>query len=142
MPAVDYRERDPETGGLAVPRRVRSWVHAFLDAAASLAIETALAGQFVLAMPLLGAVANKLGPVASLDTMMNRVHEHLRGSSPKERDALAQIVFVVLRPEDARLVERAAANTDSWPRDGSGALGPVHWASLRMPIPYVAGHCE
>lgn len=109
VPAVDYRKRDPETGGPSGPRRVRACVRAFLDAATSLAIENALAGQFVLATPLLGAGAGGLGPIASLDAMMGSVHEYLRGSSAEERDALAKLVFVVLRPEDARLVELAAA---------------------------------
>jgi O-acetyl-ADP-ribose deacetylase (regulator of RNase III) len=109
VPAVDYRKRDPETGGASGPRRVRSCVRAFLDAAASLAKENDLAGRLIVATPLLGAGAGGLGPVASLDAMMSAVHEHLRRWSPEERDALARLVFVVLRPEDARLVEAGAA---------------------------------
>ena len=109
VPAVDYRARDPETGGPTGPRRVRSCVRAFLDAAASLATGNDLAGQFVVATPLLGAGAGGLGPVASLDAMMAGVHEYLRASSPSAREALLKLVFVVLRPEDARVVELGAA---------------------------------
>lgn len=109
VPAVDYRKHDPETGGPSGPRRVRSCVRAFLDAATSLAIENELAGRLVLATPLLGAGAGGLGPVASLDAMMGAAYEWLRASSPEERNALAKLVFVVLGPEDARLVELAAA---------------------------------
>ena len=109
VPAVDYRKRDPETGGPSGPRRVRACVRAFLDAAASLATENDLMGQFILATPLLGAVAGGLGPVASVDAMMGAVHEHLRASPPEQRDGLAKLVFVVLRPEDARIVEGGAA---------------------------------
>ncbi|MBX3129334.1 MAG: macro domain-containing protein [Polyangiaceae bacterium] len=47
VPAVDYRKRDPETGGPSGPRRVRACVRAFLDAAASLATENDLTGQFI-----------------------------------------------------------------------------------------------
>lgn len=109
VPAVDYRGRDPETGGPSGPRRVRSCVRAFLGAAASLAMENGLSGRFVLATPLLGAGAGGLGPVASLDAMMGAVREFLRASLPEERDAVDRLVFVVLRPEDARLVELGAA---------------------------------
>lgn len=109
VPAVDYRRRDPETGGPSGPTRVRSCVRAFLEAATSLAREHNLAGRFVLATPLLGAGAGGLGPVASLDAMMGGVREHLRTTSPEARDAVAKLVFVVLRPEDARLVELGAA---------------------------------
>jgi|HigsolmetaAR202D_1030399.scaffolds.fasta_scaffold50913_1 hypothetical protein len=41
--------------------------------------------------------------------MIGAVHEHLRASSPDEREILAKLVFVVLRPEDARVVELGAA---------------------------------
>ncbi len=109
VPAVDYGKRDPETGGPSGPRRVRSCVRAFLDAAASLAMENDLRGQFILATPLLGAGAGGLGPVVSVDAMMRAVLEHLRASSPEQRDALAMLVFVVLRPEDTRIVEAGAA---------------------------------
>lgn len=109
VPAVDYRERDPETGGPSGPRRVRSCVRAFLEAAASLARDHGLAGQLVVATPLLGAGAGGLGPVVSVDAMMGAVHQHLRVSPPGERDALARLIFVVREPENARVVERGAA---------------------------------
>jgi O-acetyl-ADP-ribose deacetylase (regulator of RNase III) len=110
VPAVDYRERDPETGGPSGPRRIASCVRAFLDAAASLANESELLGELVVATPLLGAGAGGLGPVASVDAMMRAVHEHLRSSSTGEqRDAVAKLVFVVLRAEDARIVDACAS---------------------------------
>lgn len=109
VPAVDYRKPDPETGRPTGPRRVRECVRAFLDAAGTLALENQLAGELVVATPLLGAGAGGLGPVASLDAMMSSVHEHLRAASPEERGTVAKLVFVVLRPEDARVVENAAA---------------------------------
>jgi O-acetyl-ADP-ribose deacetylase (regulator of RNase III) len=108
VPAVDYRKRDPETGGPSGPRRVRFCVRAALGAAASLATENDLAGHFILATPLLGAGAGGLGPVVSLDAMMGGVHEYLRASSPEQRKVLAKLVFVVLRSDDVRLVELAA----------------------------------
>ena len=64
-------------------------MRAFLDAASMLATDNDLAGQFILATPLLGAGAGGLGAVASLDAMMGAVHEHMRASSPEQRDALA-----------------------------------------------------
>lgn len=109
VPAVDYRKRDPETGGPTGPRRVRACVRAFLDAAVSVANESGLAGQLIVATPLLGAGAGGLGPVASLDAMIAAVHEYLRASSPEERDVIAKLVFVVLKPEDARIVALGAA---------------------------------
>ncbi len=77
--------------------------------AASLAKENDLARQFNLATPLLGAGAGGLGPVSSVNAMIGAVHEHLRASSADERETLAKLVFVVLRPEDARVVELGAA---------------------------------
>lgn len=62
VPAVDYRKHDPETGGPSGPRRVRSCVRAFLDAATSLAIENELAGQFVLANAAAGSRRRWSGP--------------------------------------------------------------------------------
>ncbi len=109
VPAVDYRRRDPETGRPSGPRRVRACVGALLEAAASLATENGLDGQLVLATPLLGAGAGGLGPVASVDVMMGAVHEHLRGLAPEQRGEIAELVFVVLQPTDARLVELGAA---------------------------------
>lgn len=108
VPAVDYRKRDPETGGPTGPGRVRSCVRAFLEEAATLATENELAGKLVVATPLLGAGAGGLGVVASLDAMMGAVRDHLR-ASPDAREAIAELVFVVLNPEDARVVEQGAA---------------------------------
>lgn len=62
VPAVNYRKRDPETGKSSGPRRIRTCVQAFLEAAVSVARENNLSGQFVLATPLLGAGAGGLGP--------------------------------------------------------------------------------
>ncbi len=108
VPAVDYRKRDPETGGPTGPGRVQSCVRAFLDAAATEAAENELAGKFVVATALLGAGAGGLGPTVSVDAMMAAVRDHLR-TSPEVDEALAELVFVVLNPEDVRLVESAAA---------------------------------
>lgn len=108
VPAVDYRVPDPETGGPSGPSRVRACVRALLDAAAALAAENDLGGRFVLATPLLGAGAGGLGPIVSLDAMMGSVRKFLRAASPVERDAVAELVFVVLDANVARLVALAA----------------------------------
>ena len=56
-----------------------------------------------------GAGAGGLGPVASVDAMLGAVYEHLRATPPQQRDGLAKLVVVVLRPEDARIVDNGAA---------------------------------
>lgn len=108
VPAVDYRKPDPETGGPTGSRRVAACTRSALEEAVSLASENGLAGQFVLAAPLLGAGAGGLGAVASLDAMMASIREHLSGSATDHRSVLAKLVFVVLQASDARLVELAA----------------------------------
>ncbi len=107
--AVDYRKPDAETGGPSGPRRVRGCMRAALAEATSLAAASGLAGHFVLATPLLGAGHGGLGPIVSLEAMLGALKEHLREATPVQRDVLAKLVFVVLKPEDARLVEHAAA---------------------------------
>jgi O-acetyl-ADP-ribose deacetylase (regulator of RNase III) len=108
VPAVDYRRPDPETGGPTGSRRVAACTRSALTEAVSLANENGLVGQFVLAAPLLGAGAGGLGAVASLDAMMGSVRKHLRESDSDQLRAIARLVFVVLQPGDARLVELAA----------------------------------
>ncbi len=80
---------------------------AFLDAATKLAKQHDLAGQLVVASPLLGAAAGRLGTIASLDAMLGAVKEQLRSSS-ETRASVATLVFAVLTTEDARLVRLAA----------------------------------
>lgn len=104
VPAVDYRQPDPETGGPTGPGRVRSCVRAFLREAASLASKNDLEGKLVVATPLLGAGAGGLGPVVSLEAMMGAVRD-----SPEESKSIGELVFVVLKPEDARVVESGAS---------------------------------
>jgi O-acetyl-ADP-ribose deacetylase (regulator of RNase III) len=109
VPAVDYYgKRDPrraDRGDRAASRRACARRSPSRRARAG----HGLAGQFVIATRLLGAGAGGLGTIISLDAMMRGVHEHLRATSPAERHAVAKLVFAVLRAEDARLVELAAA---------------------------------
>lgn len=108
VPAVDYRTRDPETGGPSGPGRIRSCMRAALDAAEALGKRYDLGGRFVLATPLLGAGAGGLGPMASLDAMLKAVSEYRAASSSENETGLAKLVFVVLKAEDAQIVEREA----------------------------------
>jgi len=106
VPSVDYRKRDPETGGNSGPTRVGECTRAFLDAAALLARENDLTGKFILATPLLGAGAGGMGAIKSMDVMMSVLSDRLK--SPEQRDGLAKLIFVVLEPKVADLVEKCA----------------------------------
>ncbi|HUM11925.1 MAG TPA: macro domain-containing protein [Myxococcaceae bacterium] len=108
--SVDYRRRDPETGGATGPSRVRSCFLAVLREATELASEENLEGQFVLATPLLGAGHGGLGPVTALEAMIRGLAEHLAEVAPHRREVLRSVVFAVLTAEEARLVPLAAAS--------------------------------
>lgn len=100
--AVDYMKREPETGGVSGPSRVRSCMRAALDEASELARANELEGALILGAPLLGASHGGLGEVVSLAAMMEAIAERLEGS------AIARIRFAVLDARTARLVASAA----------------------------------
>lgn len=103
VPAVDYRMPDPETGGPSGPTRIAHCTRAALAAADALARAHALAGRFVLALPLLGAGAGGVGEVGSAEAMLGAVRAALDAGS-----ALGELRFTVLGPEIARRVAHAA----------------------------------
>ena len=107
--SVDYRRRDPETGGPTGPSRVRTCFLSVLREATRLASEENLEGQFVLATPLLGAGHGGLGSTTALDAMMRGLAEHLAQAAPHRRGVLHSVVFAVLTAEEERLVPLAAA---------------------------------
>jgi O-acetyl-ADP-ribose deacetylase (regulator of RNase III) len=115
VPSVDYRRTDPETGGSTGPSRIRACFDAALTEAAVLARGHGLAGQFVLAAPLLGAGHGGLSPITSLDVMMRTLADNLREHRGSEREVFHRVVFAVLKAEEARLVSLAAT------RHGFGA---------------------
>lgn len=102
VPSVDYRRRDPETGSSSGPSRVEACTRAALRESVRLANEHDLIGRFVLAIPLLGAGHGGLGEVQSIASMMNAASECA------DLHTLANVRFVVLHPEHARLVAQAA----------------------------------
>ena len=101
--AVDYRSRDPETGGSSGPTRIRRCTRAALDEAVRLADENGLVGEMNVAFPLLGAGHGGLGEVASAAAMMEAI-----AAADDARRALREIRFAVLQERLARLVENAA----------------------------------
>jgi O-acetyl-ADP-ribose deacetylase (regulator of RNase III) len=105
---VNYRSRDPETGGVSGPSRVRACTRAALSEAAELARANHLAGSFVVATPLLAAGHGGLGATKSLGAMIDAVDEWLRADAAN-REVLAELKFCVLLAEEARLVPLAAA---------------------------------
>jgi O-acetyl-ADP-ribose deacetylase (regulator of RNase III) len=107
VPAVDYRVRDPETGGVTGPTRVNACVVSALDEAADLASRHGLAGALRVALPLLGAGHGGLGAVASAELMVEAIRGWLdaqEGPAP-----LAELRFVVLDEPTARIVQHALA---------------------------------
>lgn len=100
--AVNYRVRDPETGGSSGPERVFRCTRAALSEAGYLAEQHGLVGELVLAVPLLGAGHGGLSEVASADAMMRA----LRTSA--DDTAVAEVRFAVLKPETLRLLSQAA----------------------------------
>jgi hypothetical protein len=107
--SVDYRRREPETGGSTGPSRVGACFRAALREATALAAEEKLDRRFVLATPLLGAGHGGLGPISSLDAMMRALGEHLRAAPADDRERLGAVAFAVLTAEEERLVPLAAA---------------------------------
>ena len=108
VPGVDYKHPDRETGGVSGPSRVRDCVRAALTEAIALAREHQLAGQFVLATPLIAAGHGGLGAVASIDAMIQAVRGTMQNGDEEERQTIARVVFAVLKEEEARLVRLAA----------------------------------
>lgn len=102
VPAVDYRVRDPETGGSSGPSRVRACTRVALDRAAELAKTHDIKGRFVLGVPLLGAGHGGLGEVASAGAMMEAIQSTPAAAS------LGCVRFAVLEERLERLVFSAA----------------------------------
>ncbi len=98
VPAVDYRVRDPETGGSSGPSRIRACTRSALTEAARLADGV---DRFVVGFPLLGAGHGGLGPVASASAMMEAI-------ASADTTALEEIRFAVLTPALVSLVQNAA----------------------------------
>ena len=73
-----------------------------------MAREHQLAGQFVLATPLIAAGHGGLGAVASIDAMIQAVRGTMQNGDEEERQTIARVVFAVLKEEEARLVRLAA----------------------------------
>lgn len=108
VPAVDFHVRDPETGGITGPARVRACFRSALEEALRLAGEARLTGRFVLATALLGAGVGGLGVVVSADVMMGELAVALRDWSAAQREVIDRVVFAVLTAHDASLVRLAA----------------------------------
>lgn len=100
VPAVDYRVRDPETGGSSGPSRIRACTQS------ALAESTRLAGgdPLIVGFPLLGAGHGGLGEVASAAAMMEAI-------ASADVAALEEIRVAVLTPELVSLVANAAARS-------------------------------
>jgi len=98
VPAVDYTERDPETGGASGPSRVRACTRAALEAAVHLIPAKRLG------VPLLGAGHGGLGVVASADVMLDAIASF----SADHPDATLVVCFAVLEDHHASLVAHAA----------------------------------
>lgn len=98
VPAVDYKKRDPETGGSSGPTRVRRCTGAALQEAAQL-----IAGRR-LGVPLLGAGHGGLGVVASADAMLEAIRSFLEQSPTTP----LTVCFAVLEPRHATVVAHAA----------------------------------
>lgn len=111
VPAVDFGRRDPETGGITGPTRVKTCFQAALDRALELA--HAEGDDLVIGTPILGAGVGGLDAAEALDAMIVALREFGRDLAPEDRDRIPRVVFAVLRPEDARLVERTAEKLGS-----------------------------
>ena len=102
--SVDYMRRDPETGGVTGPTRIRRCMSAALVEATRLAHEVDEVRRLVVATPLLGAGHGGLGPIASLESMMRAIRQHI-----EERGwELGDLIVVSPNASEARLVEPAA----------------------------------
>ncbi len=77
---IDSLSPDPETGGLSGPTRICDCTYAFLEHAAVLAQQEGLAGELVVASPLLGAEAPGVSVVASARAMVAALRDFLRCS--------------------------------------------------------------
>lgn len=104
VPAVDYRHRDPQTGGASGPARIAACTRSALAAAERLAASHC-PDRLVLGTPLLGAGHGGLGPVSSADAMLGAVHSHLHQTN---RTGLAAITFAVLKQAHLRVIHHAA----------------------------------
>ena len=102
VPAVDYKKRDPETGGSSGPSRVAACTKSALVEAVELSQQ--VESHFVLALPLLGAGHGGLGPVASAGAMMGAVRAFLE-TKPSARMVLR---FAVLEASHEGLIRNAA----------------------------------
>lgn len=106
VPAVDYKVRDPETGGSSGPTRVMACAASALGEALTLALEIGAdaSAPFVLGMPLLGAGHGGLGEVASIRAITQAL------ASVDTDTALSGILdvrFAVLEERIAALVRSA-----------------------------------
>ncbi len=102
--SVNFRTRDPETGGHTGPSRIASCRRAALEEAHPLAREHGPPGQFDLAAPLLGAGHGGLGSVASLEAMLRAV----RRFSEERTWSLGSFIVAIPAERDMRLVAMAA----------------------------------
>lgn len=100
--AVDYRKRDPQTGGSSGPARVRACTQAAIAEAVHLARTNDLIGQLILGVPLLGAGHGGLGHVASAGAMMEAL-----ANAPGRAD-VGGVLFAVLKEQHALVVRHAA----------------------------------
>jgi O-acetyl-ADP-ribose deacetylase (regulator of RNase III) len=106
VPAVDFSHPDPETGGITGPSRVKTCFRAALDRALELA--HAAGEGLVVAAPILGAGVGGLGVTTAVEAMVTALREVAGDLAPADRGRIQRVVFAVLRPEDARVLERTA----------------------------------
>jgi len=106
VPGVDYRHRDPETGGSTGPARIRRCVSAALIAAAELACQHQLTGQLALAMPLLGAGHGGLGAVRAAGAVVHGVRGFI-ATHPQDAAAIGTLVLVALTSGEVTIVRQA-----------------------------------
>ena len=109
VPAVDYRVRDPETGGPSGPSRVTACVESLLAEVVELAGSApwSIGRPFVLGLPLLGAGAGGLGEVASIRAMLRGLDRWDAASAPES--LVLDLRFAVLSDHTAELVRGAAS---------------------------------
>jgi O-acetyl-ADP-ribose deacetylase (regulator of RNase III) len=106
--SVDYRRRDPETGGHTGPTRVRRCVAAALAAAAELARQHDLIGSFALAMPLLGAGHGGLGAARAAGAIFDEIRGFVAGSAA-DAAAIGTLILVAHNAGDAAVLRYGSA---------------------------------
>lgn len=122
VPSVDYRRPDRRTGLPTSAERVIACAHSVIREAARVARETALEGQLVVGLPVLGAGHGGLGLVAGLDALMAGAKAAMR-EEPAAANAIARLVIVGLDAETARLARLAAAKHGLPVRTAPGSRG-------------------